>query len=77
MSNQAGKMTGVQKYTQMFTIIVFKSNKILTGWLNLQVFPTPLQDFFGCQKTGKPSWSVKRPMEMKNRTFTPMCRSYG
>lgn len=34
MSNQAGKMTGVQKYAQMFTIIVFKSNKVhVSNWL--------------------------------------------
>lgn len=44
MNNQAGKMTDVQEYMQMFTI--FFSNQMksiyLTGWLHLQVFPTPL-----------------------------------
>lgn len=34
MSNQAGKMTGVQKYTQMFRIFFFKSDKVhIFNWL--------------------------------------------
>lgn len=74
MNNQAGKMTGVQEYTQMFTI--FFSNQMksiyLTGWLHLQVFPTPLYDSHTIINP-KHSWFVKQAMEMKNGMFTPVC----